>query len=496
MEAHRKIEEERFEHHVNADLTHGRAAIDEFLRITANPKEEVDPELASDVIAIAMEIGATRIVTRAQEAIPKRHAKLDDCLKCEAELQLSTAATEQQLCNLPIPEFVTIAQRSDLALPVLYRSVPSVANSEGHALLFNFFVECLKPAHYGNGASPLFRHLPASQFTDANLDRLQSAGFDWKFAHECSIPILLQTRRHLQAALAAANSQIQTQNIELAHRQKSLEALSQENTQLRVGIRDRDANIEQLSQSVAKKEGRIKALTDNIAKLNADSKAKDVAITALRQEVRERNQRIESLQSEANARNQRISSLAVEIDGQKGIILGLTQKATEREATIKSLQSDVNARDQRISSLGQDLATGHRKIQTLQNDVNARAQKIGSLESMVLSLQHIEKKLRGQMELHPNPIQTRRMYEAMFSKFKAMVEKYLDDGLLTKDLVVRVQDEIQRELPGTAVSVALGKNLAVAGHSDVRRGSHWIIRDLHLYKGECSIWFECLPLSA
>jgi hypothetical protein len=119
----------KYRDHIHADLANGRIAIEEFLRVTANLKVEVDVNLARDVLALARELGATSIAARAQEAMAKLHTDFGDQRRCEAELQLSTAATERQLRSLSIPEFVAVAGQWELELPVLDRSVPAVEES-------------------------------------------------------------------------------------------------------------------------------------------------------------------------------------------------------------------------------------------------------------------------------------------------------------------------------------------------------------------------------
>jgi hypothetical protein len=181
----------KYQHDIQANLANGRVAIDEFLRVTADPKDEVDPQLARDVIALARELGAVRIVARAQEAVAKLHAEFNDRLNQEAELQLSTAATERRLRSLSIPKFVAVAGRWTLELPVLYRSVPDAEDSADRAVLFRFFVECLNRAHYSPRASLPFGRLPVSEVTGEDFDALECAEFDWRFSQEGFISALL-----------------------------------------------------------------------------------------------------------------------------------------------------------------------------------------------------------------------------------------------------------------------------------------------------------------
>jgi hypothetical protein len=155
IDAHKKIDEGKFHHYVRTELKHGRAAIDELFHITSESDAEINPELVDDVLALAMEIGATRIIERAQQALAKLHVELNDRLKCEEELKLSTALTEQKLRSLSIPDFLKTAREWQLILPTLDRCVPPVNNSDDNALLFRFLIDCPSSAHI-----PLFRYLP------------------------------------------------------------------------------------------------------------------------------------------------------------------------------------------------------------------------------------------------------------------------------------------------------------------------------------------------
>jgi SAM-dependent methyltransferase len=151
---------------------------------------------------------------------------------------------------------------------------------------------------------------------------------------------------------------------------------------MRSTIRERDGQINGLSQTVTEQDGRIKEITQAVAvrdgmiiSLKQAATERDGQIISLKQAATERDGQIISLKQAATERDGQIISLNQAVADRDGQFVCLNQAVADREGQIISLNQAVADRDGLIANTNQSFSELDRQIKGIFNSISWRITK-------------------------------------------------------------------------------------------------------------------------